>query len=118
MYSEETGMILQNNSAVNQSAIDSQNGIICISATTSLTTATWLQPNGESVPSLPHGVHVFMSSHKSEGYTELLRTTSIGVADVGVYTCNIIDENNTLQILHVGLYESIENGNGYFIVNT
>ena len=103
-------MILQNNSVVNQSAIGTTEGIICISAATSVTTATWLQPNGEPVPPLSDNVFVFMSSRESEGFTELLRTTNIRDADVGVYTCNITDENNTPQILHVGLYRNTENG--------
>lgn len=87
---------------VNVDGPDGQNdGLWCQSSLNKTSIGTWYFPNGATVP-LESGSPLY-SNNFSSGQIGLLRNGGISSIQ-GLFTCEIPDNNGTIQILYVAIY--------------
>ena len=111
LYSEKLDSYLSNNSLIESSDIGGLgNGIACYTAADgSPSGARWKTPDGENIQtSGTSGATslVFFTQNRPERLVLMRGGVEFSVANEGVYTCRIRDENGDRQTLFIGVYTS------------
>lgn len=84
--------------------------LYCFSGSRDLDVAKWYFPNGSLLESYSNnGTFVVVQGGiTSSSYVALQQVDGavLDPSEEGVYTCEILDHNGTLQTLHIGIYNS------------
>lgn len=120
LYSTNLESFLSNNSLIVASDVGSLgSGIFCYTAADGAPTdAVWKSPDGENIQSSGSSGAtslVFFTQRRPQRIVLLQGGVEFSVANEGVYTCRIRDENGDTQTLFIGIYTA--DNAGIFIHN-